>query len=202
MKTAKHLLKKKQFIKDEMDRRFPKPVSDALWQKAERKLDEILEQFRSIPAGEHAHTDNFIFPSAAVYLTLLESEQREQAYSVIENAATVYTTKAGRALAGLMRLPGMKGLFIRMWDSLTKKKFGEDCGFQNVFYPKRKNEYRMDVVVCPYVRYFTELGCPELTRIYCANDDRVYGHLPGLEFKRSGTLGTGAARCDFYLRKL
>ena len=59
----------------------------------------------------------------------------------------------------------------------------------------------LDIVACPYVRYFTELGCPELAKIYCANDDRVYGNLPGLEFKRTGTLGTGADRCDFYLRK-
>jgi hypothetical protein len=85
---------------------------------------------------------------------------------------------------------------------MTKKKFGPDFGFGNVFYPKKKNEYRMDIVSCPYVRYFTELGCPELTKIYCANDDRVYGNLPGLEFKRAGTLGTGADRCDFTLRKL
>ena len=43
---------------------------------------------------------------------------------------------------------------------------------------------------------------PALTRIFCTNDNRCYGSLPGIEFKRSGTLGTGANRCDFYLRKL
>jgi len=201
MKTAKQILKRKQFIKKEMDRQFPKEVSDALWRKAEKKLDEILKQHQSIPAGEHAHTDNFIFPTAAVYLTLLSSDYRDSAYSMIENAAVTYTEKAGRALAGFLKLPGMKSLFIKIWDPMTKKKFGPDCGFENVFYPKKKNEYRMDIVSCPYVRYFTELGCPELTKIYCANDDRVYGNLPGLEFKRAGTLGTGADRCDFYLRK-
>ena len=39
------------------------------------------------------------------------------------------------------------------------------------------------------------------TRIFCANDERCYGDLPGLEFRRTGTLGTGADRCDFFLRK-
>lgn len=48
----------------------------------------------------------------------------------------------------------------------------------------------------------TMYGCLELTRIFCTNDNRCYGSLPGIEFKRSGTLGTGANRCDFYLRKL
>lgn len=100
-----------------------------------------------------------------------------------------------------MKLPGMRGLFIRIWDPLTKKKFGAKNGFQNRFYPKEKGAFRMDVLACPYCRYFGELGCPELTKIYCANDDRVYGKLPGLRFERAGTLGTGADRCDFCIRK-
>ena len=45
------------------------------------------------------------------------------------------------------------------------------------------------------------VGCPELTKIFCANDDRFYGNLPGLEFRRTGTLGTGASRCDFNIKK-
>ena len=100
-----------------------------------------------------------------------------------------------------MKLPGMRGLFIRIWDPLTKKKFGAKNGFQNHFYPKEKGAFRMDILACPYCRYFGELGCPELTKIYCANDDRVYGKLPGLRFERAGTLGTGADRCDFCIRK-
>ena len=67
---------------------------------------------------------------------------------------------------------------------------------------KKKGEYRMDIVSCPYWRYMTDLGCPELTKIFCDNDERVYGNLPGLKFERTGTLGKGAKRCDFYLRKV
>ncbi len=72
---------------------------------------------------------------------------------------------------------------------------------KNKFYPKKKGEFRMDITACPYCRYFRELGCPELTEIYCENDDRVYGNLPGLKFERTGTLGKGAERCDFRIRK-
>lgn len=95
----------------------------------------------------------------------------------------------------------MKSLFVKAWDPMTRKMFGSKSGFQNVFYPKKKGEFRMDIVACPYVKYFTALGCPELTKIFCANDDRCYGNLPGLEFRRTGTLGTGASRCDFYMKK-
>ena len=89
-----------------------------------------------------------------------------------------------------------------MWDPLTKKKFGANGGFKNIFYYNPKGEYKMDIVSCPYCKYFTELGCPEITKIFCANDDRVYGNLPGIEFRRKSTLGNGADRCDFYIRKV
>lgn len=202
MKTAAQIMKSKQFIKHELDSRVPKAESDALWEKAERRLDGMMKQYAAIPKGKHTHTDNYIFPSAAIYLTLKEAMDEKTAYAVIEEAAIKSTIDAGKKIAGMMRLPGMKSLFIKVWDPLTKKMFGPDSGFKNVFYPKQKGEYRMDIVACPYHRYFTELGCPELTRIFCENDNRTYGNLPGLEFKRSGTLGTGADRCDFYVRKL
>ena len=202
MKKAQRIMKSKSFIKDEMDKRLPKVQSDALWQSATDMLAAILEQYVSLPKGIHGHTDNFIFPSAAIYLITKEELGEAAAYQIIEDAAIGLTTDAGKKLAKLLKLPGMRSLFIRIWDPLTKKKFGSDSGFQNVFYPKKKDEYRMDIISCPYCRYFSELGCPELTKIYCANDDRVYGNLPGIVFERIGTLGTGAERCDFYIRKV
>ena len=202
MKTAAQIMNSKRFIKAGMDARMPRAQSDALWQKAEHRLEEIMAQYAGIPKGERSHTDNYIFPAAAIYLTLKETMEQKAAYDVIESSAIGMTTKAGKKLAGLMRLPGMKSLFVGIWDPMTRKMFGPDNGFKNVFYPKMKDEFRMDILACPYCRYFTALGCPELTKIYCENDDRVYGNLPGLEFKRTGTLGTGADRCDFYLRKL
>lgn len=53
MKTAKQILKKKKFIKDEIDRKFSKPVSDELWEKTRVRLDGILKQYESISTGEH-----------------------------------------------------------------------------------------------------------------------------------------------------
>ncbi len=130
-----------------------------------------------------------------------EALGKERAYQIIENAAVSNTLPLGKKLAGLMKIPGMGSLFITVWDPMTKMMFGSGNGFKNVFYPKKKGEFRMDILACPYCRYFGELGCPELTKIYCENDDRIYGNLPGLKFERTGTLGKGADRCDFCIRK-
>ena len=194
-------MKKKQFIKDEMDRQLTLKRSNFIWRKATKCLDSILDQYKDLPKGVHTHTDSFIFPAAAIYLTAKKYIPAEKAYSIIENAAVANTTAAREKLVKLMKIPGMAGLFVRMWDPVSRKMFGENCGFKNVFYPKEKNAYRMDIIACPYNRYFTELGCPELTKIFCENDDRTYGNLPGLKFIRTGTLGKGAQKCDFYLKR-
>lgn len=202
MRTAKQIMRSKRFIKKEMDRYLPGKQSDALWKRSTERLAELLERYAYLPKAVHGHTDRYIFPSAAIYLCAKEELGGNVAYRIIEDAAVSMTTAAGEKLSALMRLPGMSDLFVQMWDPMTKKMFGPDNGFKNVFYSNRKGEFRMDIISCPYCRYFAELGCPELTKIYCANDNRVYGNLPGLEFIRTGTLGTGAERCDFYLRKV
>ena len=201
MTDAEKIMKKKSFIKKEMDRIVPKQQSDCLWSNATLKLEEFLNIYKDIPKGVKGHTENYIFPSASLYLIAKEELGQEKAYEIVNDAAVKMTSGVGKRLAVIMRIPGMKDLFVKIWDPLTRKMFGPENGFENVFYPKQKNEFKMDILFCPYVKYFTELGCPELTKIYCANDERVYGNLPGIEFRRNGTLCTGARCCDFYIRK-
>ena len=199
MHEAKEIMGKKTAIRAEMDKVLPKDQSDLLWGLATEKLHETLIKYNSLPEGEHLHTDTRIFPAASVYLTLKEAIGEEKAYSVIENAAIEGCKGTADKLKKLLRIPGMKTIFIKAWDPMTKKLFGTANGFSNVFYPKKAGEYRMDVTSCPYCRYLAELGCPELTKIFCANDDRIYGDLPGIRFERTGTLGRGADRCDFHM---
>ena len=202
MNNAEKIMKKKAAIKTELDKALPKAQSDDLWQEATARLDEYLTRYSSLPKGVHIHTDSRILPSAAIYLTLKDVIGQARAYKVIEDAAVQICAGLEKKLQKLMKLPGMQSLFIKAWDPMTRKMFGAGNGFQNVFYPKKRGEYRMDVTACPYCRTFTELGCPELTRIFCENDERMYGNLPGLKFERTGTLGKGAERCDFCLRKV
>ncbi len=42
----------------------------------------------------------------------------------------------------IMRIPGMASLFVKMWDLMTKIKFGPSCGFQNVTASYRLGEIR------------------------------------------------------------
>ena len=202
MKTAAQIMMKKTAMRAELEKHLPKDEADALWLQATERLSAILARYADLPRAMRFHTESRIFPSAAIYLTAKERLGDKTAFSVVENAAIELTSQLGKKLAHMMRLPGMRSLFIRIWDPLVLKVFGPDNGFRNAFYPRQKDEYRMDVLACPYCRYFTELCCPELTRIYCENDERTYGNLPGIVFERTGTMGKGADRCDFLIRKV
>ena len=194
MTKAQKIMKKKAFIREEMEKQLTEKQSEYLWRKATKRLNDILKEYEALPKGVRTHTDQFIFPAAAIYLTAKEHIPAKKAYSIIENAAVTSTTAMGEKLAKLMKIPGMCRLFISLWDPISRKMFGETCGFKNVFYPKEKGAYRMDIIACPYNRYFT--------KIFCDNDERTYGNLPGLQFIRTGTLGKGSKRCDFYLKKV
>lgn len=71
MTQTQRIMKRKAFIKTEMDRRTPQ--SDALWREAAERLDSILAQYASLSGGVRAHTDNSIFPAAAIYLSTKEA---------------------------------------------------------------------------------------------------------------------------------
>ena len=122
MKTAKQMLKAKQAVKEEMDRQFPQSLSNELWQKAEIRLDGILKKHEALSGGVRTHTDHYIFPAAAIYLTLCEVTSPENAYAVIENTAIEHSTEVGRKLAKLMKLPGMKSFFVWVWNPMVKKR--------------------------------------------------------------------------------
>lgn len=200
MTDAEKLLNKKKVYKNEMDRVLPKEQSEWIWKQAAIRLGTIMKEHESVPEGVRMHT-NKIFPSAAVYLSLKEELGPDKAYGIIEKATYDTCVSVASKLAKVLKIPGMKSLFVRLWDPMTRKVFGPANGFKNNFYDNMKGEYRMDVVSCPYFRYFTELGCPELTRISCKSDDLIYGNMPGIRFERTGTLGRGNERCDFYIRK-
>ena len=121
MKTAKQIMKGKRFIKGQMDSRLPREQSDLLWEKATERLDVILKQYADLPKGVRMHTDNYIFPAAAIYLDAKGAVPADKAYEIIEAAASSNSADAGRKLAKMMKIPGMRSLFLWIWDPMTRK---------------------------------------------------------------------------------
>lgn len=164
MNNAEKIMKRKANIKAELDKALPKSQSDRLWREATARLDGYLTRYNTLPRGVHIHTESRILPSAAIYLTVKEVIGPEKAYRIIEDAAIKTCAEIERKLQKLMKLPGMQNLFMKAWDPMTRKLFGAGNGFENVFYPKKKGEYRMDVTSCPYYRTLRNWGVPSLRK--------------------------------------
>ncbi|PWT27326.1 L-2-amino-thiazoline-4-carboxylic acid hydrolase [Butyrivibrio fibrisolvens] len=194
-KTIKTMKGKKVF-KDEIATRLSTSESEKIWRDAHERLYRMYDEHQNLSKGVAMHTDGFIFPAAAIYLAMKETDP-DMAYDVMKKIMAEKSKKTGQMIAKCCKIPGFKKYFLNMWDSMSHKMFGEASGFKNVFYPKEKESFRMDITQCPYNKYLTEQGCPELNILFCENDVHSYGNLPGLKFSRTKTIGAGDELCDF-----
>ena len=194
-KTIK-IMKSKKVFREEISKRMSAANKEKVWKAAHKRLYKMYIEHRDLPKGVSMHTDSFIFPAAAIYLSMKEIDP-DVAYDVMKKVMAERSDNMGKMLAKCCKLPGFKTFFLRMWDPMSHKMFGEASGFKNVFYPTEKGCFRMDITQCPYNKYLTEQGCPELNILFCENDVHSYGSLPGLKFSRTKTIGAGDELCDF-----
>lgn len=196
MTSVDKIMKGKQSFKKEMDKELSREDSDKAWKDAHSRLAKMFAAYPNLSKGVRAHTDSFIFPAAAIYLAIKEVAP-DKAFEIMRVVMKERTEKIGRVLGKMMKLHGFKHFFLKMWDIMSHKNFGPTAGFSNIFYPKEKNRFKMDITACPYHKYLTELGCPEINILFCDNDVYTYGNLPGMKFIRTKTIGAGDELCDF-----
>lgn len=199
MVSVEKVMKGKQSFKDKMDEVLPKEDSDKAWQDAHTRLLKIHTAYQNLPKGVRAHTDAYIFPAAAIYLSI-KAVAPDKAFDIMRVVMKERTEKIGSLLSKMVKIPGFKRFFLKMWSVMSHKNFGPTAGFTNVFYPKERDRFKMDITGCPYHKYLTELGCPEINILFCENDIYTYGNLPGMKFIRTKTIGAGNELCDFCMK--
>ena len=198
MRNARKMIESKKEFRAEIERRFSPEEAERIWKRSLARLAKIYQRYPDLPKAVSLHTDAFIFPAAAIYLSIKELSS-EEAYDIVKKVMRTISTKRGGQLKKMMKIPGFRSFFLSMWEPVSRKMFGKGAGFENVFYPKVKGEFRMDITACPYHKYLTELGCPEINSLFCDSDVYSYGDLPGIRFIRTKTIGSGGDLCDFKL---
>ena len=191
-------MKSKKELKEMIDSNLSPKDASRVWKDAHKRLARMYAEHMDLPKGVRTHTDQFIFPAAAIYLAYKEVKP-EQAFNDIKQVMADKARKSGEFFAKCSKIPGFKSFFLRVWDIGSHKMFGETAGFKNVFYPKEKGFFKMDIIECPYHKYFVEQGCPELNGLFCDNDVYNYGNIPGMIFTRTQTIGYGGKLCDFQM---
>jgi len=170
-----------------------------VWNRAAEILSGITNRYPPFPKEEYVHTKG-IFNASALHLSLKEITP-DKALAIIEEGMASYAKETAKTYQRMVKFPFGRTIFLKGFAKGAKTMFGESAGFRQEFHHADGNSLRFDVLGCPYVKYTTELGCPEIAHIFCNNDIYAYAYLKGITFERTQTLGTGGAKCDFYLYK-
>ncbi|MCM1126480.1 MAG: L-2-amino-thiazoline-4-carboxylic acid hydrolase [Lachnospiraceae bacterium] len=184
----------------EMKKFFPESESGILWKTAEKEFQNLLKENPEQPKAVARHTHISIFPAIAVYKTIA-ANYPDKAMQILENGAAAVSKQAGRKYAKLLKFPGMKMIFLKVFSKGVKKGFGPEAGFAHEFITASSKALAFNVNKCPYQYYCEKYGCPEIVHIFCKNDEYAYGNLPYIRFTRTQTLGTGGSCCDFHFIK-
>ena len=137
---------------------------------------------------------------AALYLTL-KKYYPGSAIKLIDLSVKEECERIGAGINRALKLPAFRRNFFRTMMFVAMNVFGTKGGFKSTALSRTDDEARFDVLECPYCKFLTELGCPELTANFCKSDEYTYGSLDGIAFERSQSLGTGGTRCDFCMRR-
>ena len=184
------------FIRRELIKLYGEETTKQVTVLAEKHYAACELLCQDASKGERQHLDGTILPTVALYKALQEIDSEnalDSAHKVMMNLCEMAGAVAGK----LMKIQGMKSVFMWFLPKMAVNMFGENCGFRYENYEVGKRMLKMDMTDCPYCRYAKLLGVPELTYVFCDSDFATYGNLPGIRFVRTQTLGTGGNCCDF-----
>jgi len=201
-KPARELLEAKKYdpLIVMLADRFGADEMAVMWVEAEQRLDGYLATTSSLSDGEKMHAEGFIYPMCALYLAIAERCGDDEAFEIVSTFMRETALRKGLAVQKALNAPGARRIFMKAFGIMGAKLFGESAGFERKMHACTSSYLRMDILSCPYLRHATAAGTPEIAPLFCANDEYVYGDLPGIAFNRTGTLANGADRCDFELK--
>lgn len=185
-----------RFIHRELMKLYNENTASHVIKSAGKHYADCVLLCADAPKGEWTHLNNTILPTVSIYKALLQIDPDNaltSAHTVMMNVCEI----GGAFVRGMLKLPGMKSVFMWFLPKMANKMFGPSCGFQFENYEASRSSLQMDMTACPYCRYAKLFGCPELIFVFCDSDFATYGNLPGIQFRRTQTLGTGGKCCDF-----
>ena len=176
--------------------RFGEAEAIRIWQKALAEYESLLPMAQGQPKDRKKNMEESIFPFAAIYRVLLggggmdRDTAMDHMYAIME-AFTRGGMRKTYETAG--KLPFFFPLFRKMFSTGLK-----GASWEVDFLESNKEHFFYDIHRCLWHEVCTELGCPELCKIFCRNDEINFVDVsPRLYFRRSSTLGSGGDCCDF-----
>lgn len=164
-------------------------------------LGMYLPRQKSRALGFHYRRN--ILPAVALYRCLLsQGVQPDQAVAAVEKLLAERNAPVARFSAWLDWLPAPFAAFRFILRQQMKLLFPPE-GWEVEWRSDLPDLVDFDITRCLYVEAVNGLGHPELTPVFCRQDDILGREIaPYARFERRGTLAQGAACCDFCYRKV
>ena len=196
------------FLKEDIRNNFDKNVGEKLFNETVKRYNELLQETERETGNFHEsealrrHYERTLLPTVAYYATL-----RGNGFGQEEALAYVREETKKRAFLNaennrkLARIPFAYAIYRAGVKKHMQNNFPAE-GFGVEWVRNDKSEIHFDMTRCIYRDETVKRGCPELCAVFCESDVIAFGGLaPKIKFERAGTLGEGAARCDFHFKK-
>jgi hypothetical protein len=143
------------------------------------------------------HLRDAILPAVAFCRVLSENGRSEaEARRLIRASVLDAAQSPARILRRAGRLPFFFSLLRLMCPASAKYAFGAS-GWDFVWKRNDRRAIEWDCRSCFYVEVLRRYNMPDLAAGFCESDDILYGHIPGVRWGRTQTIGLGADICDF-----
>ena len=186
-----------KYVLDALREQFGDETTASIVNESVSKCNALCNEHSNLPKKERIHTEQMIFPRAALYMQMTKHIAKERAIDLLMKAIRIGVEPDIKRLRWLTKPVFMRSLFLKAFYKMLSISFNEEAGFQTKFQEASSKRLRVDVLKCPYYKYCSLLDCKELTATFCYSDDCIYGNLTGIHYRRNGTIGRGADRCDF-----
>lgn len=213
-----YYLTQKEALLDEFDTTFKyghpllvnaygAPTADRIVAESRRAFEMLLPEIPYIGGRENALTENLVM--AAMFLAFHRvmksygkpiSETFEVIYEVVLEWLGRYPPAFTKMMGTLRLTPLYMNSLKNRAERSQQRQYPGDWVYSFVEGDGINFDYGLEYHECGICKFFNEQGAAELIPYMCALDFpmlRAYG----LDLKRTMTLGGGAAKCDFKIKK-
>ena len=185
--------------------KFGKDKTNSIFDQVKNRYNVLLEnrELQQDPVLRF-HEDRYILPGLALYQVLLQEYDGDvqAAMTDVEEVVRLTILDQTRLLFAPLKWPRRPFPLFRRGFELVMKAFPSPA-WKFEYLEKSPQRVAFNITRCFYFDVLTQLGTPELTRVFCRADDAMAEHFPPeVQFKRNTTIGKGGEFCDFqYIKR-
>ena len=119
-----------KYVLNAFREQFGEDVTTSIVNEAVNICNELCKEYSNLPKKEKVHTDQMIFPRAALYMQMIRFIPKEQAIAFLMDAIRIGVEPDMKRLHWLTKPPFMRLLFLKIFSKMLSTSINEESGFQ------------------------------------------------------------------------